>query len=119
MFMCAVWFCMIVAYAALQLTAPFTASAAFRTRYFGSDFAEFYVAGQILNQHGADALYDLDLQTRLFRGLDARNQDAALWYVCAPYLAQLFRPFALLPYRIAYVAWMIVAMPIYGIGAAR
>jgi hypothetical protein len=105
-----------VAYAALQLTAPFAASAAFRTRYFGSDFAEFYVAGQILNQHGADALYDLDLQTRLFRALDARNHDAVLWYVCAPYLAQVFRPFALLPYRAAYIAWMMVAILIYGIG---
>jgi hypothetical protein len=116
-FACAVWFCMIVAYAALQLTAPFAAGAAFRTRYFGADFAEFYIAGQILNQHGADALYDLDLQTRLFHGLDPVNHDAALWYVCAPYLAQVFRPFALLPYRIAYIAWMIVAILIYGIGA--
>lgn len=115
-FACAVWFCMIVAYAALQWTAPFAASAALRTRYFGSDFAEFYIAGQILNQHGADALYDLDLQTRLFRELDPRNHDAALWYVCAPYLAQVFRPFALLPYRTAYIAWMIVAILTYGIG---
>ena len=68
-FACTVWFCMIVAYAALQLSAPFApdTSAAFRTRYFGSDFAEFYIAGKILNQHGADALYDLGLQTRMFR----------------------------------------------------
>ena len=115
-FACAVWFCMIVAYAALQLTAPFAAMAAFRTRYFGADFAEFYIAGQILNQHGGNALYDLDLQTRLFRELDPGNHDAALWYVCAPYLAQVFRPFALLPYRVAYLAWMIVAILIYGIG---
>lgn len=115
-FACAVWFCMIVAYAALQLTAPFAASAAFRTQYFGSDFSEFYIAGQILNQHGADALYDLDLQTRLFQSLDPRNHDAMLWYVCAPYLAQVFRPFALLPYRAAYIAWMIAAILIYGIG---
>ena len=107
---------MIVAYAALQLTAPFKASAAFRTQYFGSDFSEFYIAGQILNQHGGDALYDLDLQTRLFRGLDPRNHDASLWYVCAPYLAQVFRPLALLPYRAAYIAWMIIAILIYGIG---
>src|SRR5678810_399405 len=71
-FACAIWFCMIVAYAALQVTsfAPGAAQAAFRTRYFGSDFAEFYIAGKILNQHGADALYDLDLQTRLFQQLD-------------------------------------------------
>jgi hypothetical protein len=109
---------MIVAYAALQLTAPFAASAAFRTQYFGSDFAEFYIAGKILNQHGADALYDLDLQTRLFRGLDPRNQDASLWYVCAPYLAQVFRPLALLPYRAAYAAWMMIAVFTYGIGFA-
>jgi len=115
-FVCAVWFCMIVAYAALQLTAPFPASAAFRTRYFGSDFAEFYIAGKILNQHGADALYDLDLQTRLFRALAPRNRDSSLWYVCAPYLAQAFRPFALLSYRTAYIAWMIVAMLIYALG---
>jgi hypothetical protein len=115
-FACAVWFCMIVAYAALQLTAPFAASAAFRTRYFGSDFAEFYVAGKILNQHGANALYDLDLQTQLFRELDPHNHDAALWYVCAPYLAQMFRPFALLSFRAAYAAWMIAAILIYGIG---
>jgi len=113
---CAVWFCMIVAYAALQLTAPVAASAAFRTRYLGSDFAEFYIAGKILNQHGADALYDLDLQTRLFHELDPGNHDAALWYVCAPYLAQVFRPLAVLPFRIAYIAWMIVAILFYGIG---
>jgi len=118
-FACAVWFCMIVAYAALQLAAPFApdvVQAAFRTRYFGSDFAEFYIAGTILNQHGGDVLYDLDLQTRLFRGLDPANHDADLWYVCAPYLAQVFRPFALLPYRIAFIAWMVVAMLIYGTG---
>ena len=116
-----VWFCMIVAYAALQLASPFapdTAQAGFRTRYFGSDFAEFYIAGKILNQHGPDALYDLDLQTRLFRELDPRNRDAVLWYVCAPYLAQVFRPFALLSYRAAYAAWMIVAILTYGIGVA-
>ena len=117
-FACTVWFCMIVAYAALQLSAPSSlgVEAAFRTRYFGSDFAEFYIAGKILNQHGADALYDLDLQTRLFRELDPRNHDATLWYVCAPYLAQLFRPFALLPYRTAYIIWMIFAILTYGIG---
>jgi len=118
-FACTVWFCLIVAYAALQLTVPFapdTVQAAFRTRYLGSDFAEFYIAGKILNQHGADALYDLGLQTRMFQALDSRNHDAALWYVCAPYLAQIFRPFALLPYRAAYAAWMIVAILIYGIG---
>ena len=117
-FACTVWFCMIVAYAALQLSAPSSlgVEAAFRTRYFGSDFAEFYIAGKILNQHGADALYDLDLQTRLFRELDPRNHDATLWYVCAPYLAQLFRPLALLPYRTAYIIWMIFAILTYVIG---
>ena len=115
-FACGVWFCTIVAYAALQLTAPFAASAAFRTQYFGSDFAEFYIAGKILNQHGANALYDLDLQTRMFRRLDPRNHDASLWFVCAPYLAQIFRPFALLPYRAAYAAWIVVALLTYAIG---
>ena len=115
-FACAVWFCMIVAYAALQLTAPFAAGAAFRTQYFGSDFAEFYIAGKILNHYGGAALYDLDLQTRMFRGLDPRNHDASLWFVCAPYLAQIFRPFALLPYRAAYAAWIVVALLTYGIG---
>jgi hypothetical protein len=115
-FACAVWFCMIAAYAALQVAAPFAASAAFRTRYLGADFTEFYIAGQILNQHGANALYDLDLQTRLFHQLDPGNHDAELWYVCAPYLAQVFRPFALLSFRTAYIAWMIVAILTYGIG---
>ena len=115
-FACAVWFCMIVAYAALQVSAPLAAGGVFRTRYFGSDFAEFYIAGEILNQHGAGALYDLDLQTRLFHALDPGNHDAALWYVCAPYLAQIFRPFALLSFCAAYAAWMIAAILIYGIG---
>jgi len=115
-FACTVWFCMIVAYAALQLTTPFAASGAFRTPYVAADFAEFYIAGKILNQHGADALYDLDLQTRLFHQLDAGNHDAKLWYVCAPYLAQIFRPFALLSFHSAYIAWMIVAILTYGIG---
>ena len=100
----------------LQLTAHGAASAAFHTRYFGADFAEFYIAGKILNQHGADALYDLNLQTRLFHQLDPGNHDAELWFVCAPYLAQVFRPFALLSFRTAYIAWMIVAILTYGIG---
>jgi len=107
---------MIVACAALQLTTPFAASGAFRTPYVAADFAEFYIAGKILNQHGADALYDLDLQTRLFHQLDAGNHDAKLWYVCAPYLAQIFRPFALLSFHSAYIAWMIVAILTYWIG---
>ena len=112
---------MIVAYAALQFAGRFVLDSvpvAFRTRYFGADFAEFYIAGKILNQHRADALYDLDLQTRLFHGLYPGNQHAALWYVCAPYLAQFFRPFAFLSYRAAYAAWMIAAILIYAIGVS-
>jgi hypothetical protein len=53
---------MIVAYAALQLAAPFApvaVPAAFRTQYFGSDFAEFYIGRKILNQHARKPVCDV------------------------------------------------------------
>ena len=113
---CAVLLCMTVAFAVLQVTGIPGGSAAVRTEHVGADFAEFYVAGKILNEYGAASLYDLDLQTRLFRSLEPGNKDSSLWYVCAPHLAAIFRPFALLPYRAAFLAWWVVSILIFGVG---
>jgi len=115
-FACAVMFCMTLAFAVLQVTGTPGGSAAVRTEHVGADFAEFYVAGKILNEYGAASLYDLDLQTRLFRSLEPGNKDSSLWYVCAPHLAAIFRPFALLPYRAAFLAWWVVSILIFGVG---
>jgi len=93
-FAAAMMFSMIVLYAAVQVAIPAASTSALRTPYLGADFAEFY----------------------MFHSLDRRNQDASVWYVCAPHLALLFRPFALLPYRAAYLAWIVAAILIYGSG---
>ncbi len=85
------------------------------SHYIGNDFAEFYVAGKILNEHAPPALYDLNLQTKLFRELH-REGEATLWFACAPHLALAFRPFALFPYRVAYLLWILTATGLYAIG---
>jgi hypothetical protein len=109
-------FVVTLAYAFVQVAAPPALARALRPPPVGADFAEFYVAGEILNRYGADSLYDLDLQKRLFHSMDARNRNAELWYAGPPHLALLFRPFALLPYRAAYVAWMAVVVLFFAIG---
>ena len=81
---------------------------------FGADFANFYVAGKMLNEYPAERLYDIDLQARLYHDLapDA-PLDRTLVFPYAPVVAELFRPFAKMPYLAAAVVWTLCSVGLY------
>ena len=86
---------------------------------FSGDYAQFYVAGEILNQGRTSQLYDLDYQDlRLHQILPKVPSDQHLTYVYPPFLALLFRPLALLPFKVSYVVWMVISALFY-VGACR
>ncbi len=79
----------------------------FLGRPLGGDFVEFYTVGKILNNDAPARIYDLELVTTLqHAALPSMPDTQMLVFGQAPYIASLFRPFALLPYAWAYVAWL-------------
>jgi alpha-1,2-mannosyltransferase len=91
----------------------------FLGRPLGGDFVEFYTIGKILNTYPAARIYDLDLAVRLQHEiLPSMAKTQMLVFGQSPYIAWLFRPFALLPYAWAYVAWLgfTVALYVAGLG---
>lgn len=83
----------------------------------GGDFAQFYVAGKILNEYPHDRVYDIQLQHRLQHELlPGWDPSATLVYASAPFLALLFQPLAELPYVWAYVMWLLFSCVLYVAG---
>jgi hypothetical protein len=80
----------------------------------GSDFAGFYAAGRILNEHGPQGLYDLELQDRVFHQvLPGLPAEAKLPYIYPPFFSLLFRPLARMPYTWACLIWMLFTAGLY------
>jgi len=79
----------------------------FLGRPLGGDFVEFYTVGKILNNYAPARIYDLGLAVGLqHAALPSMPETQMLVFGQAPFVASLFRPFALLPYAWAYVAWL-------------
>jgi hypothetical protein len=79
----------------------------FLGRPLGGDFVEFYTIGKILNNYAPAHIYDLPLAVALqHAALPSMPNTQMLVFGQAPFIASLFRPFALLPYAWAYVAWL-------------
>jgi hypothetical protein len=86
----------------------------FLGRPLGGDFVEFYTVGHILNHYTPARIYDLRLATALqHASLPAMPETQMLVFGQAPFIAPLFRPFALLPYAWAYVAWLVFSASLY------
>lgn len=86
----------------------------FMGRALGGDFVQFYVAGKILNQYEPARIYDLDLEVPLQHEAAAgTSKDQMLVFASAPYAALIYRPFALLSYPWAYVAWLGFSLALY------
>ncbi|MDP8990907.1 MAG: DUF2029 domain-containing protein [Acidobacteriota bacterium] len=86
----------------------------FMGRPMGSDFVEFYVAGKLANQHRPARIYDIPEFSRLQH--EAVPEMAATQmhvFGYPPLVSVLFRPFALLPYRWAYCAWLLFSLTLY------
>ncbi len=91
----------------------------FMGRPLGGDFVAFYVTGKILNEYEPARIYDLDLEVRLQHAAVAGvSQTEMLPFAHAPYIGQVYRPFALLPYKWAYVAWLFFSLVLYSSGLA-
>ncbi len=85
----------------------------------GADFAAFYTAGIILNEHPREHLYDLALQERLYHRLfPTLSPNASLPYFNPPFFALIFRPLALLRFSWAYCIWLIISLGLYLAGFA-
>ena len=80
-------------------------------RPMGSDFVEFYAAGKALNQHQPALIYDIPALTRIEQeSLPAMSRTQMLIFGYPPVVGQLYRPFALLPYKWAYCAWLVFSL---------
>ncbi len=91
----------------------------FMGRPLGGDFVEFYTVGKILNTYPPARIYDLALAVRLqHETLPTMAGTQMLVFGQGPYIGWLFRPFALLPYAWAYVAWLGFSAALYVAGLA-
>jgi hypothetical protein len=91
----------------------------FMGRALGGDFVGFYTIGKILNSYPPARIYDLELAVRLqHETLPSMDATQMLVFGQAPYIAWLFRPFALLPYAWAYLAWLAFSAALYTSGLA-
>ena len=91
----------------------------FMGRPLGGDFVEFYTVGKILNTYPPARIYDLALAVRLqHETLPTMADTQMLVFGQSPYIGWLFRPFALLPYAWAYVAWLGFTAALYLAGLA-
>jgi hypothetical protein len=90
---------------------------AFMGRPMGGDFIEFYVIGKILNNFDPSRIYDLKLAVDLQHSiLPSMAETQMLLYAHAPYIALLFKPFAMLPYLWGYAAWLVFSAALYMTG---
>jgi len=89
----------------------------FMGRALGGDFVEFYTIGKILNTYPPARIYDLELAVRLQHEiLPSMAKTQMLVFGQSPYIGWLFRPFALLPYAWAYIAWLGFSAALYVAG---
>ena len=81
------------------------------------DFVFFYSMGRMLNQHPPSQLYDFELQQKVeteVLPLKKGRQYTPNPY--SPFIALLFRPFALLPFSTAYPLWLLFTFSLYVVG---
>lgn len=98
--------------AVLAAARPGTAALGFGLK---EDFIAFYGVGRLLNEYPPDRLYDFQIQERVYRELRPGETHLTLPYVHAPFEALLFRPLALLPYRVAYLLWLAFGLVAYSV----
>src|SRR5713101_6281 len=72
-----------------------------------ADFRQLYAAAYMVRTGHAGVLYDIRAQQQ-FQDVLVNNDERALPFIRPAYQALLFIPFSLLPYRIAYLAFLAV-----------
>jgi hypothetical protein len=83
----------------------------------GSDFVQFYVAGQLANRHQPAVIYDVSAFSHLQHKVVPEMSPTQMHiFGYPPVVAELFRPFALLPYWWSYCAWLAFSLTLYASG---
>ena len=81
---------------------------------FGADFASFYIAGKIYNEHDPARVYDQPLHTDLYHRLVSESSaDSGLPFANAPFFVTPFIFLSRLSYTFAYLAWIVIALGLY------
>jgi hypothetical protein len=96
----------------LGFVAPFSIIVISSGRPPDGDFAGFYSLGRILNEHPIKDLYNFELVSRICMEVHPRRGAyGPLPY--PPFVGLFFRPFALLPYWVAYLVWVVISLTLY------
>jgi hypothetical protein len=83
------------------------------------DYAGFYAAASILNEHPAGRLYDRELQDRILHSrVPGMRPDKHYPFAHAPVVAFLLRPLARLPFAWSYAIWLTILIALAGAGLA-
>jgi hypothetical protein len=78
----------------------------------------FYTVGYVLD-HSPEVLYDPERFNVMYHWLfPAAPAEVEQLYAHAPFEAVVFRPFALLPFTSALVAWQVLSLALFGLGFA-
>lgn len=111
---------LVLAVYSVVLAVSFATSVKGRTIFgpqLGADFGAYYVAGKIFNTHQPDRIYDNQLHQQLYlQHFPYAPADDQLPYVNAPFFILPFTILARLPYRVAYLLWVILSLTLYGTG---
>lgn len=83
-----------------------------------ADFVYFYAMGRILNDYPSERLYDYELQQKICTGIHPLITGKYGPNPYPPFVGTLFRPFARLPYTVAYALWLSVSLALYLAGLA-
>ena len=76
----------------------------------GTDYLQFYSAGETLRSGQADRLYDANFQLALERSIVGERLDGQFAFITLPFLAWLYVPLASLPYIPSFVLWSILGL---------
>jgi hypothetical protein len=80
---------------------------AYGSDHYHNDFTFYFAAARIGIEHGWPSIYNLDLQQSALSSIGSNIRIAQLArYISPPPVAWLALPFTLLPYPIAYEAWI-------------
>jgi len=110
----------IIIFAILNFIIAFWTSAGGQNIYgsfAGGDYASFYIAGKILNEHPPDELYDFRLQSELLHSqLPKIPISQELPYINPPFFALIFKPLSRLPFMLSYFSWALISFLLYIFG---
>jgi alpha-1,2-mannosyltransferase len=76
----------------------------------GTDYLQFYAAGETLRQGQSSELYNFEVQSQLQQSIAGPELKSFHAFITPPFFAWLFVPFSLLPYTWSFLAWALLSL---------